>query len=423
MSKLALLGGQPVFEKALDWRAVWPPRDDVTGRKLQELYVSGQWTAFDALEPEFAQEFADHHGAKYGAFMINGTVTMQCALGAYGIGAGDEVIVPALTWYATGMAAHYLGAKPVFVDVLPDTLCIDPDKITAAITDRTKAIIPVHLYGSMADMDRIMAIARKHQLIVIEDCAHAHGGIWSGRGIGSIGHVGSFSFQHSKTMASGEGGICITSDSEIYERIFRMKQIGYGPGHLPGKAKSGPPPGLLCYPFRATAFQVVVLAEQLKMLNERIERYQKSARYLEERLSRTTHIRFQTRGQKADRQGYFGWVMMFDHPAYADIPLELIQDALVAEGLQVEKTWGPVYDFILFNLSPDDYRVDQPCVVTEQISARMLWILHTNLGLDVREVDKIADAIEKVMTNSAELHGQARAIASLPSESVASVKA
>lgn len=423
MSKLALLGGQPVFEKSLDWRAVWPPRDEATGRKLQDLYFSGQWTAFDAVEPEFAQAFANHHGSKYGAFMINGTVTMQCALGAYGIGAGDEVIVPALTWYATGMAAHYLGAKPVFVDVLPDTLCIDPDKIAAAITNRTKAIIPVHLYGSMADMDRIMAIARKHQLIVIEDCAHAHGGVWSGQGIGSIGHVGSFSFQHSKTMACGEGGICITSDEEIYERIFRMKQIGYAPGHHPGKAKSGPPPGLLCYPFRATAFQSVLLAEQLQTLNERIERYQKSARYLEERLGRTTHIRFQTRGQKANRQGYFGWVMVFDHPEYAGIPLELIQNALVAEGLQVEKTWGPVYKFILFNLSPDAYRVDHPCVVTEQISARMLWILHTNLGFDMRIVEKIADAIEKVVSNSTQLRAHARATENRANEIGASVKA
>jgi L-glutamine:2-deoxy-scyllo-inosose/3-amino-2,3-dideoxy-scyllo-inosose aminotransferase len=407
MSKLAILGGQPVFEESLDWHAFWPPRDEATGRKLQELYFSGRWTAFDELEPEFAQAFATHHGAKHGAFMVNGTVTMQCALGAYGIGAGDEVIVPALTWYATGMAAYYLGAKPVFVDVLPDTLCIDPDKIAAAITERTKAIIPVHLYGSMADMDRIMAIARKHQLIVIEDCAHAHGGIWAGQGIGSIGDVGSFSFQQSKTMACGEGGICITSDSRIYERIFRMKQIGYGPGQNPGRATSGPPPDLLCYPFRATAFQALLLAEQLKSLNERLERYEKSARYLEERLGRTTNIRFQARGQRADRQGYFGWVMIFDHPEYADIPLKSIQNALGAEGLEVEPTWGAVYDFILFNLRPEAYRVDQPCVVTEQIGARMLWVFHANLGLSMAEVEKMADAIEKVAVNSAELRKHA----------------
>lgn len=164
MSELAIFGGQPVFEKPLDWRTFWPPRNEATAKQLLDLYHSGQWIAFDALDPQFAQAFADHHGAAHGVFMINGTVTMQCALGAYGIGAGDEVIVPALTWYATAMAAHYVGAKPVFVDIETDTLCIDPEKLEAAITPRARAIIPVHLYGSMANMDRIMTIARSRRL-------------------------------------------------------------------------------------------------------------------------------------------------------------------------------------------------------------------------------------------------------------------
>src|SRR6516164_2468986 len=156
MPKLALLGGQPVFELPLDSSTMWPPVDELTAKKLQDLYYSRKWTAFDETDGIFAQAFAAHHGARHGIFTINGTVTLQCALGACGIGPGDEVIVPALTWYATAMAVHYLGARPVFVDVDPQTLCIDPDKIRAAITERTKAIIPVHLYGSMADMDRIM---------------------------------------------------------------------------------------------------------------------------------------------------------------------------------------------------------------------------------------------------------------------------
>lgn len=403
MSKLALLGGEPVFREPIDWRAFWPPRDDATANGLRDLYFSGKWIAFDELEPEFAESFAKHHGALYGAFMVNGTVTMQCALGAYGIGAGDEVIVPALTWYATAMAPHYLGARPVFVDIEPDTLCIDPARIEAAITARTKAIIPVHLYGSMADMDKIMTIARKHNLRVIEDCAHAHGGIWAGKGVGSIGEVGSFSFQHSKTMASGEGGICITSDRDLFERIFRMKQIGYGPGVMPGKAADGPPPGLLCYPFRATAFQALILQHQLKQLDQQIERYQSSARYLEKRLAETTKIRFQARGRRADRQGYFGWVMLFDDPSYADIPLSVISKALTAEGLPVLTTWGPVYQFVLFNLERDAYRIDQPCTVTEHVSQRMLWILHALLGLEPSAIERMADAIEKVIQNVNEL--------------------
>jgi L-glutamine:2-deoxy-scyllo-inosose/3-amino-2,3-dideoxy-scyllo-inosose aminotransferase len=403
MMQLALLGGRPVFDPALNWRKIWPPVDGKTEEELIRLYRSRLWTAYDEAELDFARAFAEHSGVRHGVFTMNGTVTLQCALSAYGVGPGDEVIVPALTWYAAAIPPHYLGATPVLVDVERDTLCIDPQKLEAAITERTKAVIPVHLYGSMADMDAIMDIARRHDLRVVEDCAHAHGGIWAGKRIGSIGGVGSFSFQHSKTMSSAEGGICITNDTDVAERMFRLTHIGYGPGEVLGHAKSGPPDGLLCYPFRATAFQAVILHEQLRTLDERVRRYGESARYLETRLGQSTKIRFQKRGRKADQQGYFGWAMIFDDPAYSDVPLQAWQKALNAEGLPVMPTWAPVYRFVLFNLRPSAYRVPEPCAVTEHTSARLLWLLHPLLGLAMPVVEAIADAIEKVASNVDEL--------------------
>jgi dTDP-4-amino-4,6-dideoxygalactose transaminase len=412
MAKLALLGGQPMFEQALDFRTIWPPVDESTAKKLYDLYLSRHWSAFDEAEPAFTQAFAEHHGAKYGIFTINGTVTLHCALAAYGIGPGDEVIVPPLTWYATAIAVRHVGAIPVFVDIEPDTLCIDPEKIAAAITERTKAIIPVHAYGSMADMDRIVAIAKRHGLRIIEDCAHMHGGIWNGQGIGTLGDVGSFSFQTTKTMSSGEGGICITNDAEAADRIFRIKQIGYGYGELPRQAKSGPPPGLLCYNFRATAFHPLILHEQLKSLDSRLERYGEVVRYLEGRLKQSTKIRFQKPGRKADRQGYFGWVMMFDDPAYADIPVDAIHKALQAEGVPAFRAEGPIYRFILFNCEPGTYRIDQSCSVTEQACSRILWLLHAYLGLDDGQIARIADAVEKVMSNLDDVRSYAKKSAS-----------
>ena len=185
MSELALLGGKPVFEQSLDWRTFWPPVTESTAKALLELYYSREWTAFDGAETAFAAAFAAHHGAKHGIFTVNGTVTLHIALAALGVGPGDEVIVSPLTWYSTAMAVRHVGAIPVFVDIERDTLCIDPNKIEAAITGRTKAIIPVHAYGSMADMDRIMRIARQHDLKVVEDCAHMHGGLWNDEGIGN----------------------------------------------------------------------------------------------------------------------------------------------------------------------------------------------------------------------------------------------
>lgn len=406
MTKLALLGGQPFFEKTLT--PVWPPVNAETARRLEQLYYSGAWSAFQPPEGEFAAAFAKHHDATHGVFTVNGTVTMECALAAYGIGPGDEVIVPALTWCATAFAVHYVGATPVFVDIEPDTLCIDPEKIAAAVTERTKAIIPVHVYGSMADLERILAIARKHKLRVIEDCAHAHGGIWDGKHVGSWGEVGSFSFQHSKTMACADAGISITSDPNIAERLFRAKQMGYRPGEGSANVKSGPPAGLLCHNYRANAFAAVILDEQLKHLDARLERYARGAAYLEQRLADRTRIRIQKRGRKATRQGYFGWAMIFDHPDYADVPIEVIQEAMTAEGVRPIKPWGPVYRFVLFNLAREDYRIDQPCTVTEGIGGRVLWLLHAYLGLEAGELEKIGDVIEKVASQIHELRRHAK---------------
>jgi L-glutamine:2-deoxy-scyllo-inosose/3-amino-2,3-dideoxy-scyllo-inosose aminotransferase len=403
MSKLALLGGHPVFEQQLDWRTLWPRVNEGTCTKLQQLYFSGKWTWFDGIEAAFAKSFAALHGAEHGVFMVNGTVTLQCALGAYGIGPGDEVIVPALTWYATAMAVHFVGATPVLVDIDPQSLCIDPGKVEAAITARTKAIIPVHLYGGMADMDRIMDIAKKHGLRVIEDCAHVHGGLYEGKGIGTIGDVGSFSFQHAKTMGSGEGGICITNDTNIAERIYRMSHIGYAPNELPGKATTGPPPGLRCHNFRATPFQALLLQEQLETLEARLESYQQAVSYLETRLGVSTRIRFQRRGPKITRQSYYGWVMLFDDAHYSDIPINTIHKAIEAEGLPLIPTWGPVHKFVLFNLKPDAYRVEGDCPVTERTGKRLLWVHHPFLGLEPEKLEGVALAIEKVVNNIDEL--------------------
>lgn len=409
MSKLALLGGQPVFDQPLQFNKIWPPVDSTTAQRLQDVYYSREWTAFHDVEHRFAQDFADYHGAKYGVFMINGTVTLQCALGAHGIGPGDEVIVAPLNWYATAMAVRHVGACPVFVDIEADTLCMDPEKIPSAITERTKAIMPVHAYSSMADMDRIMQIAKRHNLKVIEDAAHMHGGIWDGKGIGSIGDVGSFSFQHSKTMASGEGGICITSDQDIAERIYRSKHIGYRYGDPPRRPKSGPPRGLMCYNYRAPSFLVAILENQLKTLDSLLARYASNVNYLEGRLKETTKIRFQKPGRKAERQGRQSWAMIFDAPEYADIPPAIIQLALNHEGIDsVLPVEGPIYSFKLFNLGPEEYRIAHPCTVTEHTRAHGVILLHPYLGLERPVIEKIADAIEKVHRHAEDLKTHAR---------------
>lgn len=403
-SKLALLGGQPVRDRTI--APEWPPRTTETAQRLADLYMSGAWSFdIDGHESALCKEFAELQGAKHAVFMANGTVTILCALAAHGIGPGDEVIVPAFTWLATAMPVRYLGAKIVFVDVEPTTLCLDPGKLSAAITDRTKAIIPVHLYGSMADMDAILDIARRHELIVIEDCAQAHGGRWNGRGIGSLGHVGSFSFQHNKNLTGGEGGICITDDAELAARIYRLSHIGYAIGEKMGQFKSKPAPGLICHNFRCTEFQALILRDQLRSFGGRVRQYAESVAYIEKRLANVPGVRVQSPGKHADLQSYYKVVLIFDREPLAGIPLQTILQAIDAEGVPMDATYGAVYEHTLFNLPPSDFVLPEGgCPIAEGIAGTRAAVLaHQWLAMDPNVIDDIASAIEKVSANAAAL--------------------
>ncbi len=404
MSKLALLGGKPVSETHIGGLP-WPPTSEKTGDKLKALYLSGKWSFNSPSEQEFEKAYGKYHGAKHGIFMVNGTVTLECALLALGVGRGDEVIIPALTWIATATAVRDVGAKPVFVDIEATTLCMDPAKFEQAITPKTKAVIPVHLYGSMADLDKIIRIAKKHKLGVIEDCAHMQGGIWNGRGAGSWGDVGSFSFQQSKTVSAGEAGICLTNDDELADRIFRAKHIGYSIGATQGGAKQGPPAGLRCHNYRGTAFQALILADQLKGLKKLIATYNRNAAEIEKTVAGLKGVRVQARGRLANTQGYYALVLIFDSAPMKDIPLSTIIAALGAEGLGCAGTYGPVYRHVLFNMGKNEYRIDGgSCPVAEVVgTVHSVCIGHPILGNDIKTIRKICAIIAKVVENHMEL--------------------
>jgi len=411
MAKLAVLGGDKLVKEPLK-SLEWPPRDEATGEKLKALYLSGEWSFNSPTEQEFEQAFAAYHGAKYGIFMANGTVTLECALQALGVKPGDEVIVPALTWMATAMAPYYLGATPVFVDIEPTTLCMDPVKLEEAITPKTKAVIPVHVYGGTADLERILAVTEKHGIPVIEDCAHMQGGFWNGRGVGSWGAVGSFSFQQSKTIASGEGGICITNDPELAEKIYLIKHIGYGRGTKQGKAAGGPPEGLICHNYRATAFQALILLEQLKTLKERIEIYGRNAKIMTDAVADVPGVRVQTPGRLSKPQGYYSFHYLCDGEPLAGIPRSAIMEACEAEGASLGNgTHGPVYKHALFNLRKSEYRIagGDTCPVTDRITMlHALGISHQTMYY-TETAERIGAVMRKVAENVDELRRYAAA--------------
>jgi len=408
--KLAIAGGTPVAAESLSCPP-WPPRSAATAQRLADVYLSGAWSFNGQYEQDFSRDFAAYHGAKHGIFMANGTVTLQCALGALGIQPGDEVIIPALTWPATAMAVHYVGAIPVFTDIEASTLCLDPQAFEAAITPRTRAVIPVHLYGGMADIEAINAIAARHGIAVIEDCAHAQGGKWNNRGLGSWGAVGSFSFQQSKTMACGEGGICLTNDDDLAERLFRAKHIGYAPATKQGQAASGPPPGLLCHNFRGTEFQAVILQDQLVDLDRLITLYNKNATRLEQSIAGAEGVRPQARGRLATMQSYYTWSVVFDEGPLSDVPLDAILAAAQAEGLGMGGTYGTVYNHTLYNMAPDTYRrAPGGCRVADHVGQSRTAVLpHQWLAADDATIDTIGEILVKLAHNADAIRAHAAA--------------
>ncbi len=250
-----VLGGEPRAPIAAEQ---WPRPAGREMELLGQVVRSGNWGFDGPLEAEFEAAFAAYQDARYGLCVANGTVALQLALEALDVGAGDEVIVPALTWQATAAAALDINAVPVLADVEPGTYCLDPVQVERLITARTRAIIPVHLYSSLADMDRICQIGARHSIPVIEDCAHAHGSRWRDRGTGSWGALGCFSFQKFKTLTAGEGGFVSTSDPALRERVYSLRNCGR---RRPGSADADWRP-IQSGNYRMTEFQAAVLLAQ-----------------------------------------------------------------------------------------------------------------------------------------------------------------
>ena len=250
-------------------------------RAVAEVILSGRYVQGPKVE-EFEEKFASYIGTKHAIAVNSGTAALHIALAAAGIGPGDEVIVPALTFFATVEAVLHQNAIPVFADIDPETCNIDPDDIRRRITDRTKAIIPVHLYGQPADMDPIMEVAEEHGLLVIEDCAQAHGAEYKGKKVGSIGHVGCWSFYATKNMTTGEGGMITTNDDEIAEkaRLVRNHGMVSRDDHV-----------VLGYNYRMNELQAALGIVQLSRLDELNEIRAKNSYYLIENLEDVVWLR------------------------------------------------------------------------------------------------------------------------------------
>jgi dTDP-4-amino-4,6-dideoxygalactose transaminase len=344
MAQLAIAGGTPVRPGGYP---AWPSPTERDVEAVAEVVRSGRWGGFPEPGPkaaEFAATFAEYQGARHGVVMANGTITMEVACKALGIGWGDEVIVPALTFAATAYAPMAAGALPVIVDVTPETWTIDPDQVQAAIGPRTRAIIPVHLGHHMADMDRLMDIARVHGLAVVEDAAHAHGQQWLGRGAGCIGEFGSFSHQSSKILTAGEGGTLLTND----ERLARLARSLIDCGRAKDAEEREFTFGAN---YRLGELHAALLVEGLRRFpTQQAERASNGERF-ERMAAEIPGVRVMPRDGRITRWSFYNYVFAIDPAEFGGMNNETVCTALQAEGIPAEVQYPPMNRYDLFQPS------------------------------------------------------------------------
>ncbi|UCE08060.1 MAG: DegT/DnrJ/EryC1/StrS family aminotransferase [bacterium] len=336
MSQLARFGGEPITKNLLE-KSDLKFRQDLERKYLLEAYDSGTWDDWSGLESmaaRFEKEWADFNRSKFCALLTNGTHTLQLALETLDIGFGDEVVVPGLTWQATASAVCDVNAIPIIVDIDPETLCIDPPKIEQAITPNTRAIIPVHLYHRMADMDAVMQIAQKHNLYLIEDCAHTHGSIWNHKAAGTIGDFGSFSFQRSKLINSGEGGALLMQNEDDYWKVISQRSCGREMKEGI-KVHSGN--------YRMTSFQAAILLGQLEAHRKNAAIIDRNGLALDKAIADAPGVKPLFRNHKITRQCSYAFVFLYDSESFDGLDVKIFRKALAAElGINFDTTYTPL---------------------------------------------------------------------------------
>jgi len=348
---LALRGGTPVRDAGKFPWPEWPIWDSSEHTRLKHILESGIWSYSGPAEKTCLEHLQEYFGAMP-VLVANGTVSLQLALEALDIGYGDEVIVPGLTWQATAAAVLDVNAIPVLVDIDPHTWCIDTKLCEQAITEKTKAIIPVHLYGGTADMTALRSIARQHGLFLIEDASHKHGAEWEGKKVGTLGDIGSFSLQMSKILTCGEGGILFTHDQNYWERLEALRNCGRKSRNLITDATGGlygeEGDFIQSGNYRITEFQAGVLLEQLARLEIQNAKREENALYLDQLLTECTPISPMYRDPRETRRAFFNYSFRYDAQELG-VPTKVFREALSAElGLPFEASYQPLTNCSLY---------------------------------------------------------------------------
>ena len=392
MNDAALLGGPPVDE--IEWPR-WPliSRRDRAIEALGEVLDSTCWTARSAIArsrlPDLEKRWAELHGASHALLVSSGSAALELALRGLEIGVGDQVLVPALGWYATAAAASRVGAEVVFFDIDPASSCGSIEDARSRLTTATRALLLVHLHCSLADLPAFRSFCDGAGIALIEDAAQAHGAHFQGCSAGSWGDVGCFSFNQEKTLPLGEGGALVVRDEQLYRRLYGLRTDGY----LPFTDRPGGEVQAANYCL--SELQAALLPGQLEAFEELEARRQDVAARLERSLADVPGLRALTTAEGTTRRPYYEFGLVFeDLGAWGDWPLDLLARALTADtGIDLHRTDAPVPTCPQFAPHPDEH-LPVPSAAAEL--HRRLLVFHHRYLLDTRLTDVLLRALVKV---------------------------
>jgi len=410
----AILGGTKIRTKEWPLWPLWDPASDE--EQVIKVLRSGVWSRA-GLVTEFEKKWAETIGSKRCLAVVNGTNALITALVQAGIGGGDEVIIPPYTFIATAIAVLQTGAMPVFVDTDPSTFQIDPAKIEAKITPRTKAILPVHILGLPADMIKIMAIAEKHNLVVIEDACQAWLAEIDNKKVGTFGKAGCFSFQNSKNIPIGEAGAIVSDDDEYMDRCYSYHNYGNPYGSMVGTVSSGTI--MAGTKLRITEYQAAIGLAQLKRLEEQTGKRNVNAAYLRSQLKKIPGILPYDFVPKVTRAAFHLFPFRYKKEKFSGLTRAQFMKALDAEGIPSMSGYTPLNkmpylknvmetkNFKLMYppemLDYNKYMERNQCPVNDQVCEETVWLFHNILIGEKEDMNDIATAIERISRNADKL--------------------
>ena len=410
----AISGGRPVRTKSWSPWPLWNPETDEA--QFLEVLRSGVWSRSKVVA-EFEKKWAETIGTSRCLAVINGTSAITASLVNLGIGGRDEVIVPPYTFVATVLSILQTGAMPVFVDTDPETFQIDPEKIEAKITPRTKAILPVHILGLPADMESIMAIAENHNLFVVEDACQAWLAEINNKKVGSFGNAGCFSFQSYKNLPMGEGGAIVSNDEEFMDRCYSYHNYGTPYGTLIGDVGSGAV--IAGTKLRLTEYQAAIGLAQMKKLDEQTTTRSDNAAYLQSQLKKIPGILPYELYKDVTRAAFHLFAFRYKKEEFEGLTRDEFQKALIAEGIPCTGGYAPLnkMPFIANAFKTRNYQKMYPpelldynkymeqnqCPENDKLCEEAIWFQQNMLLGDESDMDDIVTAIEKIHRNAGKL--------------------